>query len=64
VITKLSIERHSDGQIFAEVTTDSGGDQTYGPWYDMAVAMSVLQSIVENDFEETFNADNVQVIDP
>jgi hypothetical protein len=61
MITKLSIERHSDGQVFAKVQTDNGGDQSYGPWYDMATAMSALKSIIENDFEETFNEADVQI---
>jgi hypothetical protein len=64
MITKLSIERHSDGQVFAKVQTDNGGDQSYGPWCDMDAAKSALRSIVENDFEETFRESDVQISGP
>jgi hypothetical protein len=57
----MTINGQSDGQWFASIKTDNGGDQSYGPFRTEAVARDALKKIVEQDFDEEYRPELLRV---
>lgn len=62
MIIDLFITDHGDGEHYASVRTDNGGDQDYGPFPSQTGAMDVLRQSVEDDFCEVFDQAKVRLL--
>ncbi len=62
MVIRTTLTQHDDGDVYTEVFTDNGGDQSYGPFRSVEQAMSILRSVVENDFDQTFDPDKHSVV--
>jgi hypothetical protein len=61
MITKLVL-RGSGEEWWAEVHTDSGGDQTYGPYRDQGTALAALRSNVVEAFDEEWKPELLRLV--